>query len=178
MKTRCEADIVRSLQTVVARAGSLAESNVFTENPGYLRVELEQLRAVTPAQVGAALERYVLSAPAVVLATVPADGTAAAPSPRPRPQAVTESAPLPTSSVSGVIQAGQLDRSQAPESAPLQFSSSPPVRTVQLANGAQSGCAEFSRAPWCALSLALPMGRRAEPRASGPPTPVHHSPLI
>jgi zinc protease len=164
MKTRCEADIVRSLQTVVARAGSLAESNVFTENPGYLRVELEQLRAVTPAQVGAALERYVLSAPAVVLATVPADGTAAAPSPRPRPQAVTESAPLPTSSVAGVIQAGQLDRSQAPESAPLQFSSSPPVRTVQLANGAQSGCAEFSRAPWCALSLALPMGRRAEPR--------------
>ena len=167
MKTRCEADIVRSLQTVIARAGSLAEYNLFSGDPGHQRVELERLRALSPAQVGAALHTFLLQRPAVVLATQPASVTAN-PKNEPEPPRKTstihqdhvEKSATPATFID--MSAAHPDRSRQPASAQRPKLAIPLVNSAKFASGASAGSAPFSRAPWCSVSLALPMGRRAE----------------
>lgn len=165
MKTRCEAEVVRSLQTVVGRAGSLAEFNLFTGDPGYQRIELAQLREVTAEQVRGVLRKFLLDKPAVVLACIPAANVervaAAAPRMPTNPPAATAQVAIEAAS-SGASSVAAPDRSSAPASGASPQPGVPAVTMATLASGARSGVVRFSRAPWCAASLALPMGRRAE----------------
>ncbi len=163
MKMRCEAEVVRSLQTVIGRAGSLAEYNLFTGDPGHQRRELALLRAVTPAQVRSALGEFLLSKPAVVLACVPAkqsDGPPATVAMRATPRA--EVAAGATAAVPPTLARSGPERSKAPTSPLGPNPSVPEVRLGTSTGGAKSGAASFTRAPWASASLALPMGRRAE----------------
>ncbi len=165
MKTRCEAEVVRSLQTVVGRAGSLAEFNLFTGDPGYQRVELAHLREVTTEQVRAVLRKFLLDQPAVVLACIPAVNAE-----RPAPTAPHAISNRPAAASALASETGgprsfdpaAPDRSSAPPSGASPQPSVPAVTMATLASGARSGVVRFRRAPWCAASLALPMGRRAE----------------
>jgi len=164
MQTRCEADIVRSLQTVVARAGSLAEYNLFTGDPGYQRVELEQLRRVSPARIAECLRSYLLKAPAVALETLPLR-EAGTPAPATAVGAVRAPRAQAAAPASAPARPGEPDRTQAPAPPPRSAPAMPRVQCAPEAGGARMGSVNFSRAPWCSISLALCMGRRAEPES-------------
>jgi zinc protease len=71
VKSRYEAGAIRRLETVGQRTATLADSNTFTKNPGYFDEEVRRRLAVTPDDVRAVLDRYVLGKPAVVLSVVP-----------------------------------------------------------------------------------------------------------
>ncbi|HUR28126.1 MAG TPA: insulinase family protein, partial [Planctomycetota bacterium] len=168
MKTRCEADVVRSLQTVVGRAGALAESNLFTGDPGFQHTELELLRAVTAGEVRSALDDFLLASPAIVLECLPSETPEPAKTPPPAPRSSAASATVPLAE--GLTRATTLDpfRSVQPTSDPSPAPAIPPAWTRILPSGARAGAAQFRRSPWCTASLALPMGRRAEtPALSG-----------
>jgi zinc protease len=71
VKTRYETGTIRRQETVQQRTSTLANSNCFTKDPGFLDEDIRRHLAVTPADVKAVLERYVLGKPAVVLSVVP-----------------------------------------------------------------------------------------------------------
>jgi zinc protease len=69
-----ETDFVRSLEHVGGFGGKadlLNEYNVFTGDPGYVRKDFARYRDVTPDEVAAATERYLVGKPAVWLSVVP-----------------------------------------------------------------------------------------------------------
>ena len=71
MKNRREASFVRALETVSGRAAQLALSDMFTGDAGHFLGEAERILTVTPEEVHAALGRYLVERPAVVLSVVP-----------------------------------------------------------------------------------------------------------
>ncbi|HTF89854.1 MAG TPA: pitrilysin family protein, partial [Planctomycetota bacterium] len=162
MKTRCEADVVRSLQTVVGRAGSLAEYNLFSGDPGHQRVELELLRRVSPDVVSEALQRFLLTQPAVVLECVPLTGVRAAAAATSAARAAVKSVPASAPVEAAAPPEAESERSHAPRSDPSPKPAIPAGWIRTFPSGARAGAASFSRSPWCTVSLALPMGRRAE----------------
>jgi zinc protease len=164
MKTRCEADVVRSLQTVVGRAGSLAEDNLFTGDPGHQRAELEMLRGITAAQVRDALEEFLLSRPAVVLECVPAKAESARPSAT-KVAPKTSQAVLPEANLTEACLSIGPDRSGAPPPGPSPEPTIPAGWARTESSGARAGAALFRRSPWCCATLALALGKRAEPAA-------------
>jgi zinc protease len=171
MKTRCEADVVRSLETVAGRAASLAEFDLFTGDPGYQRRELERLRAVTAEHVRDVLGRYLLAKPAVVLCCVPEEDGAVSAAARPIAAAASPSSPpfalvqaTPAQADSAATH-GEPDRTRAPDPEPIPEPTLPEVRLCATAQGARAALVRFSRSPWASASLSLPMGRRAESKS-------------
>jgi zinc protease len=174
VKTRYETGTVRRQETVGQRTSTLANSNVFTKDPGYLDEEIRRHLAVTPAEVKSVLERYVLGKPAVVLSVVP-DGKkqmAAARSSadgKDLPAAVEYAwkdprdkkiEPAPASLVSGAGPA--IDRTKQPAPGPAIAFHAPKVWHAKLPDGVDVVGSPYAGIPMTTLTLSVPAGRLRE----------------
>lgn len=71
IKTKAEVAIIDSLQSALGKAIALGEYNVFTDNPGYLTNELQQLKRVSQADVMRVFETYIKDKHYVATSFVP-----------------------------------------------------------------------------------------------------------
>ena len=147
MKTRQEADFVRSLETVSARTAELALSNTLTGDPARFLDEQQRLSEVGPEDVNLALLRYLAGRPAVVLSVVPEGHPELAAQPRGNPPvAPRHEAP---------------DRSQRPPVGPAPAFATPAVWRSAAGPLELTGV-ELRGSGFVTLRLALPGGRGLE----------------
>jgi zinc protease len=174
VKTRYETGTIRRQETIQQRTSTLANSNLFTKDPGFLDEDIRRHLAVTPADVKAVLERYVLGKPAVVLSVVPegkkemaaarsaADG-------KDLPSAVEfawkdprdrKIEPAPTSRVSGSVPG--IDRTQKPAPGAATAFHAPKVWHAKLPDGVDVIGTPYTGVPMTTLTLTVPAGRLRE----------------
>jgi zinc protease len=147
MKSRFEADFVRSLETVSGRTARLAVSNTFTGDPDHFLVEMRRTLELEPAEVQAALEQYLVGRPAVVASVVPeGQRDLAAPAPPETPLAA----------------AAKVDRDARPGPGPAPAFHTPPIWHDRLENGVTVTGTPFAAAPITTLELCVPGGRSHE----------------
>jgi len=146
-QTRYEADFVNRLETVSARTSALAEANTYTGDPGTATRLLQQVLAVTPEQVQAVLQRYIVGRPAVIMSVVPNGKQELAASGRTPAQLAADAG---------------FDRSRQPgASAPTAFR--PPVLWHdKLDNGVSVTGTRYTELPLVTMQLAVPAGRMRE----------------
>ncbi|TGD83183.1 M16 family metallopeptidase [Hymenobacter wooponensis] len=70
-KTQAEVNLINSLSSVSSKASRLAQYQTLAGNPNMLPLQLQRLRALTPATVQAAYNKYLKGKPAVILSVVP-----------------------------------------------------------------------------------------------------------
>jgi zinc protease len=145
-KNRYEARVVNGLETVARRTNALAEANVFFGDPAAATRMLEQMLAVTPQDVEAALRTYVLDRPRIVLSVVP------------------EGAPEQAASGADVAlarplaAAAPLDRAARPAAEPARTFRPPAVWHDTLPSGVPVTGTRYTELPLVSLSLAVPAG--------------------
>jgi zinc protease len=145
-KNRYEARVVNGLETVARRTNALAEANVFFGDPAAATRMLEQMLAVTPQDVEAALRTYVLDRPRIVMSVVP------------------EGAPEQAASGADVAlarplaAAAPLDRAARPAAEPARTFRPPAVWHDTLPSGVHVTGTRYTELPLVSLSLAVPAG--------------------
>jgi zinc protease len=174
VKTRYETGTVRRQETVGQRTSTLANSNLFTKDPGFLDEDIRRHLAVTPADVKSVLERYVLGKPSVVLSVVPdgkkqmaaarssADGKdlpAAAEFAWKDPHA-RKIAPAPASPIAGP--APVIDRTKQPAPGAAIVFRAPKVWHAKLSDGVDVVGTPYDGIPMTTLTLSVPAGRLRE----------------
>jgi zinc protease len=147
MKHRREADFVRSLETVSGRTAQLAVSDMFTGDAGHFLEHARRLTRVTTEEVHAALGRYLVERPAVVLSVVPTGKTELAAR---AAEEAESSQPAGTE---------QPVRSARPGPGPAPEFHSPAVWHDQLEIGLGITGTPFDAAPLTTFRLCLPGGR-------------------
>lgn len=70
-KSKIEADNINSLQSVRGKGAMLASYQTFEGNPNLIGKELKKYQDLTVEKVNAALKKYILNKPAVILSVVP-----------------------------------------------------------------------------------------------------------
>ena len=146
------------------KGATLAEGLLYANDPAHYRKELQQLATLTPAQVQAALQRW-LSRPSYTLAIVPGErtldgakmggwgdeGSVPAPAPDAKaPVAVTRTAPPRT----------------APQVAPVGTLTFPTVEHARLSNGIAVSLARRTAVPKVSLALSFDAGNAADGAAA------------
>lgn len=144
-QNRFEANFVNRLETVSARTSALAEANVFAGDPAAATRLLEQVLAATPQQLHAALQRWIVGRPRVVLSVVPAGRRDLAYTGRSPEAAAAEAA---------------LDRSARPQPGPTPLFRAPQVWHDTWPNGVQVAGTRYAELPIVSLQLAVPGGHR------------------
>lgn len=147
LKSRFESDFVRGLETVAAKASALADYDVFVGEPGWFGQDLARHLAVTPAEVAAALKRYLVARPCVALSVVPRGKRELAATGRSAEQVAAEAS---------------FDRTAHPGAGPRPMFRSPAIWHAELHNGVRVSGTPFSELPVTTLRLALPAGRMHE----------------
>ena len=146
------------------KGATLAEGLLYANDPAHYRQELQQLASLTPAQVQAALQKW-LSRPSYTLTIVPGErtldgaklggwgdeGSLAAPKPDAKaPVAVTRTAPP----------------RQAPDVAPVGELTFPAVEHARLSNGIEVTFARRTAIPKVSLALSFDAGNAADGAAA------------
>jgi zinc protease len=142
-KNRFEADFVNGLETTAARTNALAEANLYYGDPAGATSLLKRVLAVTPDEVTAALHRYVLGRPCVMMSVVPKGKLDMAASGRAPGQVAQESG---------------FDRAARPAAARLADWSPPAVWHDTLPSGAVVTGTRYTELPIVTLSLSVPGG--------------------
>lgn len=147
------------------KAVALAQGKLYSDNPSHYKKELERLAATTPAQVKAAMQKW-LTRPVVGIRVVPGEREA------------YEEVASGKSSRTGVLTAPafylQDDRLPAPSTSPDR-SSLPPVgeipnvdfpdvETTTLSNGIKVYFAERDAVPMTRITLSFDAGSTADPK--------------
>jgi len=153
MKTRLRSRSIQALETVSGRTRALAESRAMTGDPAYFLERLRRLQQVTAEEVHAALLRYVIDRPAVLLSILPGEKHRAPEEPVPAPARP----PLPPRAAI----ADAFDRSRPPGAAPRSPFAPPPVWTRDLARAAAIGTT-LPGVPLTRLLVGVPAGRIRE----------------
>ncbi len=71
LKARYESRTVNRFETVSSRTSALCEANTFFKDPGEATRNLREVMALSTADLDAALKRYVLNKPAILMSVVP-----------------------------------------------------------------------------------------------------------
>ena len=142
-KNRFEADFINGLETVAARTNALAEANNYYGDPAAATQLLQRVLAVTPQEVGQALQRYVLGRPCVIMSVVPQGKLELAASGRDGRQ---------------VAQEASLDRGTRPQAAPFAGWTPPAVWHDTLPSGVKVTGTRYTELPIVTLSIAVPGG--------------------
>ena len=150
-KNRYEADFINGLETVAARTNALAEANLYAGDPAAATSLLERVLAVTPAQVGEALQRYVLGRPCVMMSVVPKGRLDMAASGRDPAQIAQESG---------------FDRATRPQPVKATAFTAPAVWHDTLPSGVAVTGTRYTELPIVTLSLSVPGGHLRETQAT------------
>lgn len=162
-KSSREAGVVHSLASVQGKVSQLAYYETFYQDPDRIQSELEDLRALTKADVIRVFDRYVKGKPAVVQSVVPeSDPDSQAhpdnyklPEPPPRTESATaELEPRPVKD--------DLDRSQRPESGTAPLARVPDFWEDRSDNGVAFIGTRSNEVPLVALELKFPGGHLLE----------------
>ncbi|MBI5363915.1 MAG: insulinase family protein [Planctomycetes bacterium] len=174
-KTVYEARFVRRLETVGMRTNLLAMSRCFQGDPAGYKATIARRNAVTTEDVRRVLREYVLHRPSLALSTVPAGKknlavSAVKPERKTRETARatetrTASALPATPKRSAAAAPAGLDRTRQPASGPRPAFRSPSVWHATMENGIAATGAAWSELPLTTFSIAVPAGRRYEPRS-------------
>ena len=154
LKRRREGELFGGLEPVAARTSRFGFDILCPGAAGGVALERERRRAVTGEDVLAALRRYVLARPRIVLSTVPRgqrELAAAEPAEPVRAAARPDETPEP-------------ERARVPPSGAARPFRSPPIWSLRLANGIGVLGTPFDKVPMTRLSLALSAGRAHEAR--------------
>ncbi|MHC5210887.1 MAG: M16 family metallopeptidase [Planctomycetota bacterium] len=155
-KNRYESFQVNGLETVARRTNALAEANVFFGDPGAATRLLDEVLAVTPAQIDAALRTYLLDRPHVVMSVVPEGETEAAASGKGLPDGRAE------------VVADAVDRSSRPDAAPAVAFRPPAIWHDEFPSGVNVIGTRYTELPIVSLSLSVPAGHlRDRPETAG-----------
>ncbi|UTV28212.1 M16 family metallopeptidase [Photobacterium atrarenae] len=166
IKGMVEADAIFGLQSVRGKVSQLAAYETFFDNPNYLGVELDNLRAVTPASVEQVYQRHLNGNPSVTLSVVPQGRTAiqaAKPNYQPAPRIIAEHRKVSDEQLVLREAKDDFDRSVMPEpSSPVQ-PVMPKLYEFELANGIKVLGTHYQETPTVELQMMVPAGRRFEP---------------
>jgi zinc protease len=146
-QNRYEADFVNRLETVAPRTSALCDANMFTGDPANVTRLLKLVLATTPEQVHAALRRYMLGKPAIVLSVVPEGKRELACTGRSAQQMAAEAA---------------IDRSVRPAPLPTPAFKAPVVWHDSWDNGVSVTGTRYTELPIVTLQLSVPGGHRRE----------------
>jgi zinc protease len=146
MKSRREADFVRSLETVSGRTAQLVLSDMFTGDAGHFLEDARRVLAATPEAVHDVLGRFLVDRPAVVLSVVPTGGGE---------RAATAADPVDAAPAT-------CDRATRPGPGPSPAFRAPAVWHDRLENGVRVTGTPFDAAPLTTLRLSVPGGRAYE----------------
>ncbi len=147
LKARYEADTIMRYETVSRRTNALAEANTFFGDPAAATRSLRETLAVTPAQVAAALTRYVHGKPAVLMSVVPEGRLDMVASGRTREQITADAS---------------FDRARKPEPGPPMVFRAPPLWHDTLPNGVDVTGTHYDEIPVVSLDLSVPGGHLRE----------------
>ena len=135
------------METVAARTNRLAYDNCFSGDPGRIDADFERHQAVTPEQLIAVAEGYLLEKPYVALSCVPLSKTELAACGRSSDQERAEV---------------ELDRSQIPTPKPKRLFQAPTIWRSDVDQGPRIVGTPFTKLPLTRLSVSLPAGRLLE----------------
>ena len=167
------ADTIAGLEQVggfTGKAVTLAEGQLYADDPEYYAKQLRQLASVTPAQVTQAMQRW-LTRPVASLTVVPgerADMVGAVSAPASGPATYVPAAPSGLAAVvPGTVQASglvQVDRSTLPPVGQVANVEFPTVRTARLSNGVEVRLAERHTVPVVRVAVVFDAGAAADPK--------------
>lgn len=150
---------ISDFELVSSKGQTLAEGELYSRDPAHYKKELQELAALTPAQVKAALQRW-LTRPAYTLTIKPGERTedgarlggwgdeATRPSPKPDPK--TPVAPI------------HLVKRQAPPVTAVNDLTFPAVEHAKLSNGIAVDLARRTAIPKVSLALTFDAGNAAD----------------
>ncbi|HZM00942.1 MAG TPA: pitrilysin family protein [Planctomycetota bacterium] len=146
-KNRYESGFINGLETVAARTNALAEANNYYGDPAAATSLYERVMAVTPEQVGEALQRYVLGRACVMMSVVPEGRLELAASGRSTEQLAQETA---------------FDRGVRPQPGAFGNWMPPAVWHDRLPSGVAVTGTPYTELPLVTLSLSVPGGHLRE----------------
>jgi len=167
---RVKAGIVSSmiygLESVSGKVSQLAAYETYTNNPNYIKQDLERYEAVTKADVMRVYNQYIKNKPAVILSAVKKGqpDTAAKPD-----TYVHQARTLPETEITKEsdlnyrVANSRIDRSIRPGSSGNPSVSLPALERTQLANGIKVLSAKNAEVPTTAISFRIKNGHRDEP---------------
>lgn len=143
IKTRLETGMIRRMESVSQKTSSLAVGNMFTNNPNDAAEQLKKSLAVTPEQIVAALKKYIINKPNIVLSVVPQGKIELAASGRTLEQQKMDA---------------ELDRTKKPASGARPVIQAPMVWHDSLQNGVKLTGTKYTEVPMTTLSLSVSAG--------------------
>ena len=165
------ADTIAGLEQVggfTGKAVTLAEGQLYANDPEYYAKQLRQLASVTPAEVTAAMQRW-LTRPVASLTVVPgkrADevGAVAAPVNGPATYVPAAVSGLPSIMPGAVQVSADVDRSTLPPVGQVADVDFPTVQTARLSNGIEVRLAERHTVPVVRVAVVFDAGAAADPK--------------
>ncbi|QUT07072.1 insulinase family protein [Sphingobium phenoxybenzoativorans] len=154
------------------KAVTLAEGELYSNDPGFYKKELKEMAAATPAQVTAAMQKW-LTRPVFALTVEPGErdayeeaggkvskrtGIVAAPA----HYVAEDSEAAPGASAKGPLAA--VDRSKLPDVGPIPNIDFPAVETTTLSNGVKVYFARRDTVPTVRMSVVFNAGNAADPK--------------
>lgn len=149
--TRYVASVLQSLEQVNGKASTLAEGQLYAGDPGHYRRELEAYASVTPAQVRAAMQRW-LTRPVASITIEPGDR-----------EAYAEAAAAPSGAT--LVAASPIQRvarPPMPEIGEVQDLDFPDVERTRLSNGMEVVYAQVATLPVTRVSISFDAGFAAD----------------
>ncbi len=149
--TRYVAAVLQNLEQVNGKASTLAEGQLYAGDPDHYKRELEAYASVTPAQVKAAMQRW-LTRPVASITIEPGDREAyVEAAAAPAGAAPVEAAPIQ-----------RVARPPMPEIGEVQDLDFPTVERTQLSNGIQVVYAQVDTLPVTRVSVSFDAGFAAD----------------
>ncbi|WP_064602106.1 M16 family metallopeptidase [Photobacterium sp. J15] len=166
LKGTVEAGAIFGLQSVSGKVSQLAAYETFFDDPGYLGVELKNLRSVTPESMEQAYMHYINGNPSVTLSVVPKGKTslqAAKPNFTPPERIIPEHQKMADDQLLLREPVDNFDRSVMPEPSKPVEAVMPELYQFELANGIKVLGTKYRETPTVELQMLIPAGRRFEP---------------
>ena len=154
VSTQAIASYVKGLETVGSKASVLAEGLLYSEDPAQYRSELDAYAKATPAEVRAALQRWI-ARPVYALTVTPGPRQAFD-----DPSATREVARAAERPGKPLV---RVAREPAPDIGPVDSLTFPDVERASLSNGIELVYARRPSVPMTLVSLSLDAGYAADP---------------
>jgi predicted Zn-dependent peptidase len=143
--------VLQSLEQVNGKASTLAEGQLYAGDPDHYKRELEAYASVTPAQVQAAMQRW-LTRPVASITIEPGER-----------EAYTEAAAAPSGATPVPAEPIQrVERAAMPEIGEVQDLDFPTVERTRLSNGMEVVYAQVDTVPVTRVSLSFDAGYAAD----------------
>ncbi|USD65693.1 pitrilysin family protein [Vibrio sp. SCSIO 43136] len=160
---RAYANGVFGLQSVKGKVSTLAENQVYFDQPNRMEQELDALKSVTAKSIGEVYQKYMVDTPKVTLSVVPKghpERAARQPNfmPPPRNYPVAEKVDQDSLDVRRPVES--FDRSVMPPSSGAVSSNMPELYRLYLDNGIEVIGTVSDETPTVQLRMSLPAGRR------------------